>query len=110
MQQLKQTQNSVILRQTKKPQQFPLSAQTSLCVCLPVRRCQSHKHPPETADRRAAGSSGVNCWHKNCSTKKQGSEHTCRHSKKAQINIAVVFATMAKLARLGTLSISSFIM
>lgn len=34
MQQLKQTQNSVILRQKKKPQQFPLSAQTSLCVFL----------------------------------------------------------------------------
>lgn len=35
MQQLKQTQNSVILRLTKKPQQFPLSAQTPLpCVFL----------------------------------------------------------------------------
>lgn len=30
MQQLKQTQNSVILRPTKKPQQFPLSAHTPL--------------------------------------------------------------------------------
>lgn len=37
MQQLKQTQNSVILRLTKKPQQFPLSAQTPFAECLPVR-------------------------------------------------------------------------
>lgn len=36
MQQLKQTQNSVILRLTKKPQQFPLSAQTPFAECLPV--------------------------------------------------------------------------
>lgn len=43
MQQLKQTQNSVILRQTKKPQQFPLSLQTTLCVCLPVQCYQSQQ-------------------------------------------------------------------
>ncbi len=80
MQQLKQTQNSVILRLLKKPQKFPFSAQTSLCVFLPVQCYERHKHKTETDDRRrqlvSSGETagpGLFSWHK------EG--HFCRHVK-----------------------------
>lgn len=61
MQQLKQTQNSVILRLTKKPQQFPLSAQTPFAECLPVRwrpeqkKKKTHTHWQGTERSQPAG-------------------------------------------------------
>lgn len=99
MQQLKQTQNSVILTLTKKPQQFPLSAQTPFAECLPVWWRPEQKKKTHTGKELR----GVNppaetpgdCWHKkppnagaarSCSQKRRGIKKKNKN-KKTQIII-----------------------
>lgn len=65
MQQLKQTQNSVILRLTKKPQQFPLSAQTSSLPVFLFSGYQTYKHKRGTERRQPLVNTPGNRWHEN---------------------------------------------
>lgn len=74
MQQLKQTQNSVILRLTYRPQQFPLSVETPLCDCLPVQLCSVTNTRRKRKTDRPLSPLGETVGTRSV-TQKQGSSH-----------------------------------